>query len=337
MLFRHGGTAALTAVAAVCSILTAVPAAAGEGARTVDVALGAATTGAAPSFPPCIDVRFTAGGVGGLPPFTYSWETDTGEQLSGNPVDLDLTGYAPGAHQITLTVSNAAGQAQSVTPFEVEPLVAGTPTAAVNPAPGLTATVEATGLGYNEWRFVWGDGQATAWDDGCIAPSSHAYASAGVYLVRLEVRNCAAGPVASLPLPVFVGGTNLFVTEFQAEGCHVGGCAFPAGQPVTFLQDFTQPPGLLLYDWDGDGTPDEVSALPVTVHTYATPGFYRPSVTAEWGSESAERDHPSFVHVSSSPEPYVFYDGFETGGAECWSAAPGAPPGSPGPGCFGVE
>ncbi len=336
MLLRHFGPAVLTALAALCP---APPVAAGDGAFAVDVdlATGAATTGGAPSFPPCVDVRFTANGVTGRPPLTFSWLSDTLEQLSGNPVDLDTTAYSAGSHQLTLTVSNAWGNTQAVAPFEVEALAADLPTAAANPAPGLQATIDGSGSGYNEWRFDWGDGQVQPWQQGCVAPTSHTYAAAGTYLVRLEVRNCLSGPLAGAPLPVTVGGTNLLVTGFQALGCQFGACAFPAGQTLTFLQTFSQPPALLFYDWDGDGATDEISALPVALHAYPTPGFYRPRVTAEWGTESAERVHERWIHVSSNPEPYAFYDGFETGAATCWTAVAGAPPGPPGPGCFGVE
>lgn len=339
MLFRHGGWAAQTALVALCALLPASPAAAGDALRTADVLLGtgAAATGAAPSFPPCIDVRFTADGVSGRPPLTFSWLSDTGQPLAGNPVDLDTTAYAAGPHQLTLTVSNAWGQDVAVAPFEIEPLAAGLPTAPLNPVPGLQAFVEGSGSGYNEWRFVWGDGQASPWQQGCIEPSSHTYAAAGTYLVRLETRNCLETPIESAPLPLTVGGTNLQVTEFQVAGCQYGVCAFTAGATLTFTQGFTLPPALIYYDWDGDGATDEISALPVALHTYPTPGSYRPKVSAEWGTQSAERTHAGFIRISSHPEPYVFYDGFESGDGSCWSAVSGAPPGSPGPGCFGVE
>jgi PKD repeat protein len=336
MLLRHFGPAVLTALVALCSL---PPAAAGGGALAVDLdlAAGAAAAGGAPSFPPCVDVRFTANGVTGQPPLDFSWLSDTLEEFAGNPVDLDTTPYSAGPHQLTLTVSNASGSAQAVAPFEIEALAAGLPSAAANPVPGLQATIDGSGSGYNEWRFDWGDGQVQPWQQACVAPTTHTYAEAGTYLVRLEVRNCLSGPLASAPLPVTVGGTNLLVTEFQAADCQFGACAFPDGQALTFLQTFSLPPALLFYDWDGDGATDEISALPVALHAYSTPGFYRPRVTAEWGSQSVVRTHPSWIHVSSNPEPYAFYDGFETGAATCWTALAGAPPGSPGPGCFGVE
>lgn len=338
MLFKHGGPAALTAESILCAALLATPAAAAGGARAVEVHLGAtAATGGTPSFPPCIDIRFTADGVTGLPPLTYSWLSDTAEELIGNPVELDTTPYSIGAHQLTLTVQNASGEAQTIAPFEIEPLDADRPSAAINPSPGLQATVEGNGSGYNEWRFVWGDGQSMPWQQGCTEASSHTYASAGTYLVTLQTRNCLEAPVESPPLPVTVGGTNLQVTEFQASGCQFGACAFTEGAVLTFLQSFTLPPAMLFYDWDGNGSTDEIAALPVALHTYPTPGFYRPTVTAEWGTESSVRTHPSWIHISSSAEPYAFYDGFETAEPSCWSAVEGASPGPPGPGCFGFE
>jgi PKD repeat protein len=236
-----------------------------------------------------------------------------------------------------VTVTNAAGSAQAAAPFAVEALAAAPPVAAENPVPGLEITVEGTASGYNEWRFVWGDGQVTPWQPACVAETSHTYAAAGTYPVRLEVRNCLESAVASDPLAVTVGGTNLAVTEFRVLGCQYGPCVFSLGEALTFVQTFTLPPALFSYDWDGDGAADELSALPVAVHAYDDPGSYRPAVTAEWGSAQATRVHAEWIHISGQPEPIAFYDGFESGDVGCWSSAAGAPPAAPGPSCFAPQ
>lgn len=286
------------------------------------------------SFPPCIDVEFEAA-VTGLPPFTFSWASDTGELLSGNPAVIDTADYSTGPHELTLTVSNGAGNAQTTVPFEVEALAAGAPTAQQNPVPGLQVTVGGAAAGYTEWRLLWGDGQVTPWQPACVAATSHTYAAAGTYPVRLEARNCREPAVTSDPLLVTVGGVSLAVTEFQVLGCDFGPCVFTAGATLTFVQSFTLPPALLYYDWDGDGAADEISSLPIAVHTYGDPGSYRPEVTAEWGTTQASRLH-DWIHVSSDPQPFVFYDGFENGGSGCWSTSVGGPPGEAA-GCFTPE
>lgn len=296
-------------------------------------AVGAATAGV-PSFPPCIDLAFEAGPVTGVPPLTFTWVSDTLEELSGNPVVIDTTGYPAGPHQMLLTVTNAFGSDQAVVPFDVEALVAGLPEAAQNPVATPVVTIDGAANGYNEWRFVWGDGQATTWQPACIGPTVHTYSAPGTYPVQLEVRNCLEGPVASDPLLVTVGAVNLAVTEFAALGCDFGVCAFTTGEELTFEQSFSLPPAMLSYDWDGDGAIDELAATPVATHAYAGPGLYRPSVTARWGSEEVTRVHDDWIYISDHPQPLAFYDGFEEGDVGCWSQSAGAPPATPGPGCF---
>ncbi|MGH6693482.1 MAG: PKD domain-containing protein, partial [Gammaproteobacteria bacterium] len=288
----------------------------------------------ASSFPPCIDVAFEAAPVTGQPPLTFSWSSDTGEQLSGNPAVIDTTGYPAGPHQLTVTVTNAAGSAQAAAPFAVEALAAAPPVALENPVAGLQATVEGTASGYNEWRFVWGDGQVTPWQPACVAATSHTYAAAGTYPVRLEARNCREAAMSSDPLLVTVGGINLAVSEFRVLGCQFGPCIFSPGETLTFVQAFTLPPALLYYDWDGDGAADEISGLPIAIHAYDDPGSYRPEITAEWGTAQATRVHAEWIYVSSDPQPIAFYDGFESGDAGCWSSAVGAPPSAADGGCF---
>jgi len=330
-------TGAVAGLAALALVLAAPGAAASEpaGAR-VPVSLVAAAGSGVSSFPPCVDVEFDAA-VTGLPPFTFSWLSDAGQQLFGNPAVLDTSAYSTGPHQLTLTVTNASGSAQAAVPFEVEALAAAPPVALANPVPGLQATVEGAASGYNEWRFVWGDGQVTPWQPACVAAASHTYAAAGTYPVRLEARNCLEPAVTSDPLPVTVGGISLAVTEFQVLGCQFGPCVFTAGGTLTFVQTFTLPPALLYYDWDGDGAAEQISSLPVALHTYDVPGSYRPEITAEWGTTQASRVHGEWIYISSDPQPFVFYDGFEAGDAGCWSTSVGAPPFASGGGCFGPQ
>lgn len=326
--------------AAVLAIMALAPALAVPAVRAADpagarvpVSLSGAGSGT-DSFPPCIDVEFEAA-VTGLPPFTFSWLSDTAELLSGNPAVLDTTGYSTGPHQLTLSVTNSSGSAQTTVPFEVEALAAATPVAEENPVQGLEATVEGTATGYNEWRFVWGDGQVTPWQPACVAATSHTYAAAGTYPVRLEARNCLEPAVTSDVLLVTVGGANPAVTEFAAEGCQFGPCVFTAGATLTFVQSFTLPPALLYYDWNGDGAAEQISGLPVAVHTYDDPGSYRPEVTAEWGTVQSSRVHAEWIYVSNDPQPFVFFDGFESGDVGCWTTSIGAPPPPEGEGaCF---
>ncbi len=89
---------------------------------------------------------------------------------------------------------------------------------------------------------------------------------------------------------------------FLAEGCGPGSCGFPAGLPLEFA--FRVTGGLAdtyEYDWNGDGTYEEVSPIPVAFHTYTLTGTYTPRVRLRAGAWTATLAHPALsVRFSDS-------------------------------------
>lgn len=55
--------------------------------------------------------------------------------------------------------------------------------------------------------------------------------------------------------------------------CPFGFCIFPAGTPILFQQTFAGTPTAYRYDWNGDGSFEQVSATPVPSHAYPAAGL----------------------------------------------------------------
>nr|MDP9120827.1 PKD domain-containing protein [Acidobacteriota bacterium] len=113
-------------------------------------------------------------------------------------------------------------------------------------------------------------------------------AQAGTAQLLLDVSGYFLATTAAPPPPL----------TFQARLCTFGFCAFPAGAPISFTESLPHAT-LYRYDWGGDGTLLETSAVPVASHLYPAPGIYSPSLdlTLPGGSHLTLR-HPSPILVT---------------------------------------
>jgi hypothetical protein len=126
--------------------------------------------------------------------------------------------------------------------------------------------------------------------DGLI--QTHRYAQAGSYKLRARVRNCRDPILNSPPLVVTVTAqAQPKILAFAAQGCRLGFCLFPQSATVTFAQQFEGGPTSYLYDWDGNGTFEQISATPILTHAYSAPGIFSPVVKVLSGPLSATRRH----------------------------------------------
>lgn len=291
-------------------------------------------------YPPCVEVTWTPVDLTGQPPFTFTWAVDGFPVHHGRQWVMTTADYT-GFHPVVFTATNPWGSASTSSFFIVEALSVPGLAATQNPTPGLTATVHAQSpmRGANEWRILWGDGTSTPFDCDFSDPTlqtSHTYPAPGSYTVRLQGRNCRDPIAEGPPLGLTVGDPNAIqVTEFQVQGCQSGFCVFDAGQPLPFEQSFSAPPDELRYDWHGDGIVDQITTLPIGVHTYHRGGVYRPVVTALRGANQHSLQHADFILINQTGSSLVFEDGFESGDLSCWSTAVGGGPvPPPGPSCF---
>lgn len=305
---------------------------------------GAAQAAGFQTYPECVEVRWSGAIAAGRPPITYSWTIDGQAVASGPEPELVVwtQDHGPGFHTLRFTAANTAGSSSFDTFFIVESLeTPPRPDAVENPTPSLTLTafVPEAVRGAVQWRWKWGDGEISPWSCDWSDPTLrtlHTYSEPGTYEVKLQTRACWTPIATSLPLVATVGDSDAIqVLQFEAQGCTAGFCVFDTGEPIPFVQAFSATPTSLAYDWDGDGSVDQVASSPVATHVYLLPGIVRPSVTAYRGAHSHTRQHAEFILINAAGPPTIFADGFESGDTGCWSTTVGAPRVAPGPGCFG--
>jgi hypothetical protein len=255
------------------------------------------------TVPPCTEVTLTAEGISGKLPLDFTWKTDDGRTWTGNPVTLNTADLSTGLTTVTLEVTNAWGQAIEATHLHV-PRLAGPLSAPIPddaPSPDLTVALLATADGAYEWSWDFGDGTVTPWQVPCGHTTStavHTYSAPGTYAVVAYARNCRAGTVASEPLLISVGDPDAIrLLAFQAQGCSESFCVFPAGTPIPFTVLTNAPPDRYLYDWDGNGTIDQITTSPAT-HAYPTFGVYSPTLTVERGSATDTLVHPALILIN---------------------------------------
>ena len=145
----------------------------------------------------------------------------------------------------------------------------------------------ATAEGAHDWRWDFGDGTDnrlgdTLWVRESVA--THTYPAPGTYAVVAYARNCRDGAVATEPLEISVGDPNTIrLLRFEAQGCSEAFCVFARDEEITFTVETTAPADHYLYDWDGDGAVDQVTAQPVS-HAYQEFGVYSPVLSVERGT-----------------------------------------------------
>ncbi|MDZ4384420.1 MAG: PKD domain-containing protein, partial [Nitrospirota bacterium] len=203
---------------------------------------------------------------------SYSWTFGDGGSGTGA---TPSHGYgAPGVYNVSLTVTDRAGQSNTVSTTVT--ILAGTPPVA-NPGGPYTVlesqvvnkhwTIAVDGTGssddVNIWYYVWnfGDGSAAT-----TATANHTYANPGTYTVTLTVAD-HANQTHTVTTTASITGEGLPVAD--AGGPYLA----EKGYPVTFdgsgsTDDF----GILSYQWNfGDGATGS-GAQPA--HTYSAEGNY---------------------------------------------------------------
>ncbi|HEX3553319.1 MAG TPA: hypothetical protein VIA62_08820 [Thermoanaerobaculia bacterium] len=112
--------------------------------------------------------------------------------------------------------------------------------------------------------------------------------------------NATRGQIAVFLTRAFNLSPAPTVTAFLARTCSSQDCTF-SNQPIQFDLNVSRGiPDLYEYDWNGDGSYEEASTLPITTHTYAGPGTYRPVVRIHRGAWSSTFVHPLSILVRSA-------------------------------------
>ncbi len=273
----------------------------------------------------CQNVSFQALGVTGLAPITHAWQVRTsGGTLvaSGgnvNPFVWSTAAAAAGTYTATVTVSNASGSDSATSPSLV---LAGLPALDFT-SPGdapetLNGPPFGSGLvqfriqsaGATEWRWDFGDGTTPVWtSDPVNGPRpSHTYDDEGDYTVTVAIRNCQQGAITSQETEVSVPNTTPLVAGFSQDGlfCTGVGCFADVDQVITFLDSSSGSPDFWDYDWDGDGTFEDLGhTSPVGSHTYEEEGTYHPKLRVRRASVEDVFTHDELIFVGDGGLPDI--------------------------------
>ncbi len=285
----------------------------------------------------------TVNSGGGNP---YSWNTALTAPLP-----------SPGTYTATVTVSNAFGAPDTafaqftlggLTPLPGAGSFAPTCTncAGSPPAPAAdTASFSVNVAGATEWAWDFtGAGFGAFSSNPTTGPNpSHAYTAAEVtaqcgatsgvpnvpctFPVRVKVRNCVEAERESavfnvqikqlIPLKAnfSVSGLSCFPDPTNTELL----CGAKVGNQITF-NDASTGAEVWEYDWDGNGTFEESSVgSPITSHTYAATGKYRPTLRVKRGTSETDvyalfhLGLPEFIEVDPAQPASITLSGPSSG------------------------
>ncbi|MEM1134271.1 MAG: PKD domain-containing protein [Bacteroidota bacterium] len=210
-------------------------------------------------------------------PLTYQWSF--GDGTISNDEIVEHTYSTPGNYQVTLTVSDAAGCANTAVISQDIVVREGfnltldaTGTRQICSLPN-TIQFEATHDAGN-YSYLWNFGDGTTSD---IPNPTYQYMASGVYDVSLTVTNLDDGCGSTIVEPAFVQIAD-FIPEIQVTG-NPTGCA-PLATTFENISNIISPSQQITWDF-GDGTiiSGTADSLVTPSHTYTTPGIYNVSVT----------------------------------------------------------
>jgi len=214
-------------------------------------------------------LQFTNASTGTVP-ISYLW--DFGDGTTSSQANPSHTYAATGTYAVTLTVTNAYGNASTSGTVNFAPKASFTPTMKVIHIGDQVAFSNTTtgnpGLSYT-WDF--GDGTPTSSDPDPV----HTYTRDGNFTVRLTATN-----------PYGTNSTTGNVYFYPVASFTPTNSTIQLGQPIDFTSQSTGSTPLE-YAWDfGDGT---TSAQANPSHTYTTAGSYtvKLKMTNSYGSDTA--------------------------------------------------
>jgi PKD repeat protein len=286
----------------------------------------------------CQPVSFSATGVTGQAPISYSWTirapggaivaTCLSNPCTWSPVPSN----ASGNYLATVTVSNSANPGGSSASGSVSVTAtslgftstSGAPT--TDPFSGATVRFHANSTGASEWSWDFDDDGNPATtnfgpfsSDPLTGPNpTHTYTVTGNKTVRVRIRDCVGNVLESNPLTISVNTAGALVAGFQALGCPFGVCSFAAGQNITFTDVSQGSPESWAYDWNNTGTSQvgcsfgAPSSGPETSHVYTTPGQYRPCLRVTRGTQTDISVH-SRITINASGVAVITISGPSSG------------------------
>jgi PKD repeat protein len=246
-----------------------------DSSHALTAAFSAPTT--APAGTPVSFDPTGSSSAGGFSSTTWDFgDGSAGSFAAAAPAVLTHTFNAAGTFTVRLTVVDAFGNLQTVTHSIT--ITHGQPVASFTATPttvGAGAPVSFDGSSSHEpggsiVSYSWDFGDGTPAGSG--ATTSHTYATAGTYTVKLTVTDQSGATDSTTHTVTVVSGP---VARFTASPTTAS-----AGSPVSFDGSGSTDTGSTIssYTWDfGDGTPAGTGAT--TTHTYAAAGTYTVTLT----------------------------------------------------------
>ena len=215
----------------------------------------------------------------------FAWEFPGGTPSSSNEENPVVTYSVPGTYDVTLTVSNAAGN--DVTTLSSFITVQAGPTAGFSFAQN-DLQVDFSNTSDNAVSYFWdfGDGETSMEEN-----PSHIYAGDDAYEVTLTATNdCGSMTFTELVVIATQGPIAAFTTE-TASGC--------APYEVIFENLSSANATEFLWEFPGGTPATSTEANPTVV--YSTPGVYDVILTATNLQGSDSYSEPGFITVGSVP------------------------------------
>ncbi|RMH21345.1 MAG: PKD domain-containing protein, partial [Acidobacteria bacterium] len=279
------------------------------------------------SWSVCQTPSFQANGVSGSGVITYAWrilDSSSAEVFaqSGTGMttfDWPTGGTTPaGNYTVELTVTNDANPTgDTVTlPFTLNTL---NPLGFTSPQtydgapadPSSSAVqfrVQTTGA--TQWTWDFGDGSpAQSFTTEAEGENPvHFYSAAGTFNVSVTISNCVEPTplVSPTTLSVTIDETVIDPLEVLAfdAACPFGICSFSIGENISFTHQVNGNPDTYEYDWQNDGSFEQQSSTPISVHAYGSAGTFHPRLRISRGAEQVTFTSPKPITVvPNSPPP----------------------------------
>ncbi|MEZ4919667.1 MAG: PKD domain-containing protein [Saprospiraceae bacterium] len=218
----------------------------------------------------------------------YSWVFPGGSPATSTQPNPVVTWAVAGSYDVTLTISDAAGQSATATQTVViKPLPVANFSYTVT---GLTLSF--TNLSTDAFSYIWDFGDGNASFD---ANPIHAYDEAGMYVVTLTAENDCG-----ISTKTFLINTapTAFFSASPTEGC--------AALTVSFQNESSS--NATSFQWSFTGGFPAASNLENPVVVYPTSGVYNVSLTAFNNSGSATYIANGFITVTNVPSSGFTFD-----------------------------
>ncbi|AKB80696.1 cell surface protein [Methanosarcina barkeri 3] len=265
------------------------------------------------SGPAPLDVQFYDTSTGGVP---TSWYWDTGDGVySRHAMNTTNTFTNPGLYDITLTVANEVSNSTVTKKSYINvtsPINANSPKKPVadffadviSGTTPLTVLFTDTSTGGVPTSWYWDFGDGTYSDH--ARNTTHTFTNPGLYDITLTVANEAGNSTA-------IGKSYITVTFPKTPVAYFSANVTSGTAPLTVLFAATRHQTLLYteiinggvptsWHWDfGDGISSK-RAMNVT-HTFAKPGNYTVSLTAENAAGKSTATKPGYIVVTNPGTP----------------------------------